>query len=182
MTDPSKRRRNMVLVLVVLQGSAALLFLQEEDRRRTDPLEPFVYERVSHGPVLETAMLTRADGSQFSTTTLRGRPVLLHFWATWCPPCREELPALLQLQADHPGMQVIALALDDDWAKVRKFFGGAVPSVVFRDPSGVVSKTYAVGTLPESYLVDRNGAAQLRFSGARNWESQEAHDVLDRFR
>jgi thiol-disulfide isomerase/thioredoxin len=166
-----------VLVIVALQALAVITYWQVEQHRARS-VRPFPFERLREAPVLPPVALERSDGQRVPAESLHSRPVLLHFWATWCPPCREELPALLALGRDDPELDVVALSLDDDWGTVRDFFGGAIPAEVVREPGGVLRQTYAVGTLPDTYLLDSEGKATLRFMGARPWASPEARAAL----
>lgn len=176
-----RRALPTLAVIAALQAIAVLVYVQvERSRGGAREEDSFRYERVGGSPRLPAVELERADGTLLRTDDLRDRRVLLHFWASWCPPCREELPGLLQLGRAEPGLQVVALSLDDDWATVRQFFGGAVPQEVLRDPSGTLVKTYEVGSLPDTYLIDRDGAAALRFGGARDWRSRAARELLAR--
>ena len=181
MTAPSRRRRVVAIAAAVIaaQGLAVFAYVQLEEAREDGRETPFRYERIDGSPRLPTVELVKPNGAFLSTSELRERPVLLHFWATWCPPCREELPGLLRFARSQPGLRVVAVTVDDDWAVVARFFDGDVPSEVVRDPSGALVKQYGVGGLPDTYLLDRNGAARLRFAGARNWRSATARRALD---
>lgn len=169
-----------VALLVLLQGAAVLVYLRIESGRQGTQA-PFHYERVAGRPALPKLELMRIDGSTVRVAELHGRPILLHFWATWCPPCREELPGLLRLARDQPELQVLAVTLDEDWAVVQRFFEGNVPAAIVRDPGATLVQTYEVGTLPDTYLFDRGGRTELRFGGARNWESDSARSLLGGF-
>jgi thiol-disulfide isomerase/thioredoxin len=166
-----------LLVIAALQGLAVVVYWQVEQRRSQQAESGFRFERLSAAPALPALELERADGTRVQPAS--SRPVLLHFWATWCPPCREELPALLELGRDDPELDVVALSLDDDWAVVHEFFGGAIPPEVVRDPSGALRKTYEVGALPDTYLLKPGDGAALRFAGARAWASPQARVVLE---
>jgi thiol-disulfide isomerase/thioredoxin len=166
-----------LLVIAALQGLAVAVYWQVEQRRSQQAQGSFRFERLSAAPALPALELERADGTRVQPAS--SRPVLLHFWATWCPPCREELPALLELGRGKSGLDVVALSLDDDWAVVREFFGGAIPPEVVRDPSGALRETYEVGALPDTYLLEPGTRAALRFAGARAWGSPQARAVLE---
>src|SRR5690606_32761620 len=96
------------------------------------------------------------------------RPTLVHFWATWCPPCRAELPGLLALPGEHP-VEVVAIALDDDWADVERMLDRRSLSRVVLADSGEVDRALGIRTLPVTLLVLPSGRVRLRFDGARDW-------------
>jgi len=181
--NASERKRQFAIValLVVLQATAALVYLWVEHDRETDVDASFRYERVDAGLRIPDALLVRADGSSVASDSFRGRPTLLHIWATSCPPCRDELPSLLRYAAEHPSVRVVALSTDAEWSPVDRFFAGSIPREVMRDPGGDVVRALRVQTLPDTYLLDSGGAARLRFVGTREWSSDHARAVLDRF-
>jgi thiol-disulfide isomerase/thioredoxin len=134
--------------------------------RRSDPAHDLVVEGLG--------------GGQRVVPARSGRFQLVHFWATWCPPCRKELPTLLEMAArNRHRFQVWAITTDHDWRAVRQFIEGDVPSVVVRDPSGAASRSYGVTGLPDSYLVDPRGRIRARFSGAQNWSTREMDKILN---
>jgi thiol-disulfide isomerase/thioredoxin len=178
LSDRQRRFASVLVALAALQVVVVGLYLLVERTRGTGAELPFRYERVTEALRLPAVDLVRPDGSSTSTTAGHGQPTLLHFWATWCRPCRDELPGLLRLSEEHPGLRVIALTVDEEWATVGHFFDGAIPTAVFRDPSGRLVKRYGVGELPDSYLLDAHGVARLRMRGARDWTSRSAAELL----
>ncbi|MCA9617497.1 MAG: TlpA family protein disulfide reductase [Myxococcales bacterium] len=118
-------------------------------------------------PLPELA-LRYVDGSSGDLADLRGRPLLVHVWATWCPPCREELPALVDL-ADQGAAQVLLVALDDDWEPVRRFLARPVPAYIALADGREVARRFGVHELPASFVVDRAGTMTMRFRGAQDW-------------
>lgn len=121
--------------------------------------------------------LQRLDGSGARLSDLKGRPVVLHFWATWCPPCREELPGLLAL-ADEESVQVIAVSFDKEWGSVRRFLGGDPPSPVFLADGKTVEEAFGVRRLPVTYVLDARGWLRLRLDGPRRWSRAVLRTVL----
>jgi thiol-disulfide isomerase/thioredoxin len=177
MARPKQRWIAPVAGLLLLQAFAVVAYFSVE-RGRSGTSTAFQFEHVNEPSVLPKASLVRADGTALRSEELLGQPVLLHFWATWCPPCREELPNLLRLNQQGRGLKVVAITVDEDWTVVRQFFGGTVPPEVVREVTGSVVKSYEVGQLPDSYLLDKNGRAVLRFGGARDWSSEGAQAAL----
>ncbi len=118
-----------------------------------------------------TLVVEDLDGHATNLGALE-HPTIVHFWATWCEPCREELPALLDL-ADAGQIRLIAVALDDGWAPVHEMLGGRQsPSLALGSPSAA-KRQLGVRTLPVTFLVDVGGVVRLRADGARNWRSAE---------
>ncbi|HEX3556621.1 MAG TPA: TlpA disulfide reductase family protein [Thermoanaerobaculia bacterium] len=96
---------------------------------------------------------------------------LVHFWATWCPPCIQEIPALQRLTRDfagHEDFSVLMVAVSDSNAKVRAFLGRGADMVLF-DPSWEVANRYGTDKLPETYLVV-NGQVVRKFVGTTDWD------------
>ena len=120
------------------------------------------------------------DGSKLQVSARSGRFRLVHFWATWCPPCRGELPALFEMaQQNRRRLSVLAISTDSDWRAVRRFLGGRVPALVVRDPGGAGAEAFKVTDLPDSYLVGPDGRIRARFFGAQDWTSEKMDKILD---
>ncbi|AUX26926.1 thiol:disulfide interchange protein tlpA [Sorangium cellulosum] len=169
-------------VLVLVQALAVGLYWAVERRRDAErPGRPFAYERLDGTRPVPDAAFERPDGTSLHPGALRGRPVLLHFWATWCAPCRAELPRLLELGRELEeagGLQLVAVSVDESWEVVRAFFGGEVPPGVVRAGSPAVQRRFGVSTLPDTFLVEEDGTMALRFTGARDWRAPEARALL----
>ena len=110
-------------------------------------------------PNFKAATLT---GKQFELQDLRGRVVLLDFWATWCPPCRNEAPQLQKLWEKYKdkGLVVIGIALDSgDDAALRKFAAdNELTYWLVNDRSGAIAAKYRIGPIPTTYIVSPSGA------------------------
>jgi thiol-disulfide isomerase/thioredoxin len=162
-------------IAVVLQVSATVVYRAVERSRAGRNSEPFRYELISGSPRGLDARLQSATGSVAELRSF-GEPILVHFWATWCEPCRRELPELLALE----GPRVVLVSVDDGWPVVRHFFDGKVPESVVLDFEGKARTGFGVTTLPDSYLIGRGGRPIARFHGARAWSSSAARTELAR--
>jgi thiol-disulfide isomerase/thioredoxin len=139
---------------------------------------------------------TTSDGKPFTLAEARGQVVFVNFWATWCPPCRDEMPSMLQLGRDlavrHPGkFRMVAVTVDDGWPEVMKFYGGRLPTGidVVHDPDQKATRDYfclARGACPESfkfpetYVVDASGKLVSYVVGPRDWNDPAARAFLER--
>jgi cytochrome c biogenesis protein CcmG/thiol:disulfide interchange protein DsbE len=112
--------------------------------------------------------LTALDGSTHDLTGLRGKPVVLNFWSTWCPPCIQEHPVFVAA-SEHYGDRVefLGVVYQDEPAKIRQFqqrYGSWGPSLV--DPGGKTAIAYGVYGPPETFLIDPQGVIVDKVVGA----------------
>lgn len=104
----------------------------------------------------------------------RGRVVVLNFWATWCPPCIEELPSLTALQQRMPQVQVLAVSTDDDPAAYQRFLAEHhIGLLTVEDQQQRANALYGTFRYPETYIIDRKGVIRRKFIGEQNWTSPE---------
>ena len=103
---------------------------------------------------------TTLDGRPFDLAALRGKPVVVNFWASWCVPCRSEFPVLARLERDHAadGVTVVGVLFNDSTAAATAFdreHGGDWPTVT--DPGGAIAAAYTMQFPPQTYFIDRGG-------------------------
>ena len=130
------------------------------------------------GSVAPTFSVT--DGSQAADLSkLRGKVVVLNFWATWCAPCIEELPSLMELQRRMPEVAVVAISTDEDTAVYRKFLSEHnIQLRTINDSGQKVNPMYGTFRYPETYVIDRKGVLRRKFIGPQTWTSPEIMDYL----
>ena len=110
------------------------------------------------------------DGDSLHLASLRGRPVLLNVWATWCPPCREEMPALQALHEElgPRGLRVVGVSVDSRGSEdtIRRFLEeGGYTFTILHDASDAVSRQFRTIGVPESFLIDGEGRVVRRWIG-----------------
>lgn len=155
-----------VVVALVAAGAAWALWSAEPV---PPPLE-------AGSPAPEFSLPRLGDGAPVSLRDLRGRVVLLNFWATWCKPCEDEMPAMESLyralQGD--GFELLAVSVDagdDEVEAFRGRLGLAFP--ILRDPDRRVATRYQSLRFPESFLIGPDGVVAARFIGPREWDAPE---------
>jgi peroxiredoxin len=123
---------------------------------------------------------TVSDG----TTTVhlasyRGQVVLVNFWATWCPPCVQEMPALIQLHHERPDLAILAVSIDEDPDAYASFLVRRhVDLITVRDPSQSAAKLYHTEGWPETYIIDRRGVIRRKIVGDPDWSNPEIRAFL----
>jgi len=175
-----KRALVILAVLVVVQALLVGLWLAvDAGREATVEREVAARRTTALDRPAPELVLRAASGGTSRLSERRGRPLVLHFWATWCPPCREELPDLLAFGAET-GTPVLAVSLDPDRADVERLLGAALPPEVAFAPGDAVERGFEVHALPVTFVVDRAGVLRLRLDGARDWAAPELRSrVLD---
>jgi len=123
------------------------------------------------------------DGNPLSLAAWRGRVVLVNLWATWCAPCRREMPALDRLQAKLGGddFEVVAISVDRKGiAASSKFLddAGAENLALYVDESFQVARDFRVPGLPVTILIDRQGREVGRLTGPAEWDSEDALSLI----
>jgi peroxiredoxin len=120
--------------------------------------------------------LASLAGAKAALSDYRGKVVFLNFWATWCPPCRSEMPSMERLHAklQRSGLEILAVDLQETNETVKKFVkDNALTFTVLLDPNGAVGGAWGAQSIPTTYLIDREGDILARAIGAREWDSPE---------
>jgi peroxiredoxin len=168
-------RRRELWILVAIAAAFAVLALPREPRLAAPllPALPSAGSRIA--PPFE---LPLAQGGSASLDDYAGEVVLVNFWATWCQPCRAELPALEALQAElaGEGLRILAVSVDAASAEAVARFAAerGLRLPVLHDPSEAVARRYGAFAYPTSVVVDRAGRIVLTAPGAFAWDAPES--------
>ncbi|MBZ5646773.1 MAG: TlpA family protein disulfide reductase [Acidobacteriia bacterium] len=126
--------------------------------------------------------VTDADRT-VSLKDLRGKVVVLNFWATWCPPCVDEMPSLVRMQREmkSKGVTVLAVSLDEDARQYRTFLEkNHVDLLTVRDPRQKSNELYGTFKFPETYIIDRQGVLRRKFIGPVDWTKPDILDYISK--
>ncbi len=191
-----------VLSAIVIGSQFVQMFTSRPKIVREPPrsaIERFGISRANDprlpAPPLELAGL---DGSRVSLAAAHGQVVFVNFWATWCPPCRDEMPSMValgqELASRYPGQfKMIAVTVDEDLAAVRSFFAappfGGPPAglAIAHDTDQKVTQAYYAQArgfvpdlkFPETYIVDKTGHLVAYVVGPRDWSDPAARAFLE---
>lgn len=148
-----------------------------------DSLQPLSSTGAGKGQVAPNFTLTDMQGQNVSLTDLKGKVVILNFWATWCPPCREEMPSMEMLyrKFKDQGLVILAVNVEQDGAKLVQSFLQRTPYTfpILLDGNAEVQNLYKVFRFPESYIIDRNGNVVEKVIGAIDWTSGPAFKLIN---
>ena len=161
--------------LRILSLAAFVLLFAGGEVQALERLEPW------SGPALLPFTLEDLDGRTVALADHRGGPLLIHYFATWCIPCRRELPALAALASRHPTPQltILAVSVAEPDVRVRRFFeASSVPFPVLLDRQRVVAKQWAVDVLPTTILLGADLQPRLSVEGEFDWSSEAAEAAV----
>lgn len=171
-----------VLAGAVLAVAVGLAWVQREPSARAGPGSP--------APHFEAHDLS---GTPVSLDDFEGRVVLLNIWATWCYPCRVEMPSMQRLHEEYRGtdFEIVAVSIDaangetDEMDRPGGDIGAFADSLglsfrILHDPTGRIQEAYQTTGVPESFLIGRDGVIYRRVLGATEWDTAENRRLVDR--
>ncbi len=172
---------SLAVVLAVTAASASLsaaarVLSAEDAFKELDLIHP------SKEKLAQDFTLPMPNAKTFRLSEQRGKVVFVNFWATWCAPCREEMPAMERLWREHRdrGFVIVAVSIDSNPAVVSPFVkkGGFTFPIVL-DPKMEVANTYGLRVVPSSFLIDRKGNHTAQAYGPRSWDNDAAHSLIE---
>jgi len=181
------------LALIGVIAIATALYFYQRGNASKNPLAGIVNVAVDIGDQRFMRWHTPRDlpaitfqdeaGKEMSLTAFRGKVVLLNIWATWCPPCREEMPSLDRLNDKRGGenFEVVALSIDRDTALVKPFYEefGIQALRGYFDPSAQIPNTLRAPGVPTTLLIDQEGREIGRAMGPAAWDSAQVEALID---
>ena len=128
---------------------------------------------VKQGDSAPDFSITADNGRSVTLSNFGGRLLVLNFWATWCPPCLDELPSLdrFQRQLANSGVIVLGISVDQDAKAYKDFVDRVKPSfLTARDPERKINTEYGTTKFPETYVIGTNGKVLRKFIGPATWD------------
>ncbi|MEW5889479.1 MAG: redoxin family protein [Pseudomonadota bacterium] len=169
-----QRKRRAVRLLIIVVGGALLIAAGLGTYISLDRREAASDARSEPLP-LSAVGFQDGEGRALSLADFRGKVVLLNIWATWCVPCRKEMPALDRLQKElgGPAFEVVAVSIDQDANLVREFYlkYGIKSLALYIDPTTSITSTLGTIGIPTTLLVDQAGREVWRKVGPAEWDA-----------
>jgi peroxiredoxin len=162
----------LIVVVLIVTGAAA----DQDAFRSLSLIKP------SRPQAAKDFSVSSPSGGTIKLIDYRGKVVFLNFWATWCPPCLEEMPAMERLYRKYRdrGLVVLAVSVDRDGAVVPPFVQRNKFSFpIAHDPQMALAERYGVRALPSSFLLDRHGQVAALAIGPREWDTKPSHAVVE---
>ena len=180
--DQTLRRLNFPRTFVLL-GMFAIVLIVWVNRDRIQPVVPG-----NPAPEFEIANL---DGDIVRLSDYRGRVVMVNIWATWCVPCRYEMPSMERLyqKFSDEGLEILAVSIDSEFGSsdylgrlggdIREFadsLGLTFP--ILHDPSGGIQQAYQTTGVPETFVIGRDGIIYKKVAGGTEWDAPDHQDLI----
>jgi thiol-disulfide isomerase/thioredoxin len=185
---------SLLCLVMASRGLSALMFaaaagfylLPQLAGEALGTAEPRGFAAAAQPAAAPAVTFKAANGRRMSLADFRGRVVLLNIWATWCVPCRSEMPSLDRLQELHAadGLAVLAVSVDDDGANaVRRFYqqSGIRNLPVYIDSARTTQSAFGARAIPMTVLIDRDGNVVGKMTGATAWDAPEALALVRRY-
>jgi thiol-disulfide isomerase/thioredoxin len=132
-------------------------------------------------PAAPGFVLSAPDGSRHSLEDMRGKPVIVNFWATWCPPCRAEMPSMQRAweQVKDDGILMVAVNVGEDAATISQFTSEVpVDFPLPMDLDSKVAQQWPMRGLPTTFVVDPEGRLVYKAQGERDWDDPALLDLV----
>jgi thiol-disulfide isomerase/thioredoxin len=195
MTDPARARRIAIRLAAALAALAITPVAPYADKIGTSTTDPSdrgteIERKLAQGAmsrfrfaasrtvILDATVVSAPDGSTIALASLRGRIVLINVWASWCPPCREEMPSIaaLRRRLEGEGLTVAAISIDRNPADALRFVDELAlrDLPLYFDPAGLAAAALDARGVPVSVLLDEDGREIGRLRGAADWMADDA--------
>lgn len=177
-SQPRKNTRLVLTILFVCIACVVLIVLLRKDRdstsRTTKPIQP--------GLEVPDFAFPDINGKQISLSDHKGKVVLVNIWATWCPPCRQEMPSMQRLYEKFKGenFEILAVSIDSEGREAVAPFMQKMhltfPALL--DPGETIIPLYGITGVPESFIVDKDGRLVEKIVGPMNWATPEVFSLF----
>lgn len=180
------QRTFAVLVAAALAAAAVAFFAKDALIQPATPVPGRARAAAKRTVPAGSLLVLERNGARRDLAAQAGKGLILHFWATWCAPCREEMPELVKFVKDtekDPHVEFLAVSVDEDWKVVDGWLKerGIVGLPVALDPKGAIADRYGVTGYPETFFIAPSGEIVKQLVGAADWSKPEARSFVAEF-
>ena len=168
------KAKGVVLIVIILSGLLVLFFTVKKEEKPRRP--------VTTGLDAPDIAFRDVSGKRYVLAELQGSVVFINFWASWCQPCKEEIPSVQDIYARFRGdrrFRMLTVLYKDDYGKAMEYLKeNHYDFPVLTDIDGVTAKAYGVTGVPETYIVDKKGILRERVIGPADWSSPQTVSLI----
>lgn len=168
------KKRTQLIIIILILGVSFYAYFRKEKSQTTAQIG-------SSAP--DFTLLTH-KGKNIKLSGLKGKVVLLNFWATWCTPCIVELPSMEKLLKNFrwEDFEILAISIDNSWKDIDEFHAqlGQLPFPILLDQEKKVINLYGIRRIPESVLIDKKGTIAQIFQGAYDWDNSQIKENIQK--
>ncbi len=171
----------LYLVLVFFKAAPSSL----ESQKTSEQNQTTLLAKLTPSMVAPDFTLVDMDGEKHSLASYKGKPLIINFWATWCPPCRAELPSMNRAWAKlkDEGIAMVAVNVGESEDTIFAFTGDyPIDFTVLLDESGDIINKWPIKGLPTTFVLDKEGKLVYRAVGGREWDSDALLDIVRRLK
>lgn len=166
------------LSLLAVMGVLMVMTACNRNQASKQPAMP-----VENSPAPDV-VVNSLQGAPLKLSDLKGKVVLLNFWATWCPPCRAEIPSMVKLNTAMSGKpyQMVAVSIDEGGRPAVESFlkTNSLSLPAYTDPDNAAARTYGITGVPETFIIDRQGIIVKKVIGPLEWDSPDVAAFLEK--
>ena len=170
-----KSKYQIAALIVFMLAIVGLAMFEADNNMRFPPL--------FEGQPAPVFKLLDTDGRQWDLSAMRGKVVMINFWATWCPTCKQEMPSIHNLNVmsgNAENFEILTILYQDSSRKAVKYFsenGFAMP--ILLDPTGVTAAKFGLTGVPETFIIDKKGIVRIKQIGPREFDQPDVINALN---
>jgi thiol-disulfide isomerase/thioredoxin len=168
---------SLSFTVLLIVGFLACSYTEKKPESKADvSVAPTKEEK----PALPNFSITDAKGNTVNLSSFKGKKVFVNFWATWCPPCRSEIPSIQKLysKVDKDKTVFILLSLDDNFDIAKKYAAAKKIDLPVYYPAENLPSLFNINSIPTTFIFNENGELAKVVNGADNYERKEYIDLL----
>lgn len=166
------KKRDQLIIIILILGFSFYVYFRKEKPQSTAQI----------GSEAPDFTLSTQNGKITKLSQLKGKVVLLNFWATFCTPCLAELPSMERLLKNFrwEDFEILAISIDNSWKDIDEFHSqlGTPPFPILLDQEKKVMDLYGIRRIPESVLIDKKGTIVQIFKGAYDWDNSKIKELI----